>query len=287
VIDLSFPLYRRYFDYAILTAVFQMNSLLLHIAPRGLLLLLLSICPSIHAESSAGNVESISATDLQNQFEAIEIKPLQAGEQSFTVLEKPAMTAFTKGTVILVPDWSQHAASPRMINLLRQQLVDYGWNTMAMMVPPPMTETTAETLLTYQTELLARLQAVMKSTENSTGSIIVVAQGSSGALVNQLYQSGQLTPPEGLILLSAYLPDKALNQAVSVALAKHKIPTLDLQQQQDNAFVMASSQLRLQLVRKHIKEIYRQRLLPGSFDQPHNQQWVFNEIYGWLSYLGF
>jgi hypothetical protein len=50
---------------------------------------------------------------------------------------------------------------------------------------------------------------------------------------------------------------------------------------------MASSQLRLQLVRKHIKEIYRQRLLPGSIDQPQNQQWVFNEVYGWLSYLGF
>jgi hypothetical protein len=254
-------------------------------AARGLLLLLLS--SPIHAENAAGSVENLTATDLQNQIEPIEIKPLQAGEQSFTVLEKPAMTAFTKGTVILVPDWSQHAASPRMINLLRQQLVDYGWNTIAMMVPDPIPETNAETMLTYQTELLARLQAVMKSAENNTGSIIVVAQGSSGAMINQLYQTEQLTAPEGLILLSAYLPDKALNQAVSLALAKHKVPTLDIQQQQDNSFVMASSQLRLQLVRKHIKEIYRQRLLPGSFDQPQNQQWVFNEVYGWLSYLGF
>jgi len=264
-----------------------MITTLFQIARRGLSLVILTISLWVHAESPASNAESLLAADLQNHFDAAEVKPLQAGEQSFTVLERPAMTAFTKGTVILVPDWSQHAASPRMINLLRQQLVDYGWNTVAMMVPPPLTDTTAETLLAYQTELLARLQAVMKSVENNTGSIIVVAQGSSGALVNQLYQSGQLTPPEGLILLSAYLPDQALNQAVSLALAKHKVPTLDIQQQQDNTFVMASSQLRLQLVRKHIKEIYRQRLLPGSFDQPQTQQWVFNEVYGWLSYLGF
>lgn len=249
--------------------------------------MLLLLTPTLHAQSTVGNSESITAADLQNQLPANEIKPLQAGDQSFTVLEKPAMTAFTKGTVILVPDWSQHAASPRLINLLREQLVDYGWNTVAMMVPEPLTETSAESMLPYQTELLARLQAVMKSTENNTGSIIVVAQGSSGAMINQLYQTGQLTPPEGLILLGAYLPDKDLNQAVSLALAKHKVPTLDIQQQQDNSFVMASSQLRLRLVRKHIKEIYRQRLLPGSFDQPHNQQWVFNEVYGWLSYLGF
>lgn len=266
--------------------VFLMITFKIRSATRGLLLLLL-LSPAVDANNAELSSESFTTSDLQNQIDPIEIKPLQAGELSFTVLEKPAMTAFTKGTVILVPDWSQHAASPRMINVLRQQLVDYGWNTIAMMVPEQLTETTAETLLTYQTALLTRLQAVMKSAENNTGSIIVVAQGSSGALINQLYQTGQLTAPEGLILLSAYLPDKALNQAVSLALAKHKVPTLDIQQQQDNSFVMASSQLRLQLVRKHIKEIYRQRLLPGSLDQPQNQQWVFNEVYGWLSYLGF
>lgn len=263
-----------------------MTKTQLCLATAGFLILLL-LPASLQAESAAASRESIAAADLQNQLEPSEIKPLQAGDQSFTVLEKPAMTAFTKGTVILVPDWSQHAASPRMINVLREQLVDYGWNTMSIMVPEALTETTAETIISYQSELLLRLQAVMKSAENNTGSIIVVAQGSSGALINQLYQTDQLTPPEGLILLGAYLPDKTLNQAVSLALAKHKVPTLDLQQQHDNSFVMASSQLRLQLVRKHIKEIYRQRLLPGSFDQPQNQQWVFNEVYGWLSYLGF
>jgi hypothetical protein len=265
----------------------QMTSSQLWLTTGGLIGLLLLFLPVVAAENATASAESIITADLQNHFETEEIKPLQAGDQSFTVLEKPAMTAFTKGTVVLVPDWSQHAASPRMINVLRQQLVDYGWNTISMMVPEPLSETTVESMLTYQAELLVRLQAVMKSAEKNTGSIIVVAQGSSGALINQLYQTGQLTTPEGLILLGAYLPDKALNQAVSLALAKHKVPTLDLQQQQDNSFVMASSQLRLQLVRKHIKEIYRQRLLPGSFDQPQNQQWVFNEIHGWLSYLGF
>jgi hypothetical protein len=40
-------------------------------------------------------------------------------------------------------------------------------------------------------------------------------------------------------------------------------------------------------VRKHIKELYRQRILPGSMDDRHNQQWLFSEVNGWLSYLGY
>lgn len=256
--------------------------------PITALLVLLFYCSTtVTAAELAASSESLHTQDLQRQLASAEFSTLQAGEQQFMTLYKPAMTAFNKGTVVLLPDWSQHAASPRMINLLRQQLVDYGWNTLSVMVPDPLPLTYAENLLTYQNELLLRLQAVMSKVQSSTGSVVIVAQGSSGAILNQLYQSSELAKPDALVLLSAYLAEPALNDAVSLALATHKIPTLDIQQQQDNAFVLASSKLRQQLVRKHIKELYRQRLLPGSMDDTLNQQWVFNEINGWLSYLGY
>jgi hypothetical protein len=248
------------------------------------LLMFSSLTPAVEMPAS---VESSHSLDLQRQLASSEFETLKAGDATFTTLYKPAMTAFTKGTVILLPDWSQHAASPRGIDMLRQQLVDYGWNTLAVMVPDPVPQPDAENLLTYQNELLLRLQAAMEKAQSKTGSVIVVAQGSSGAILNQLYQSSDVAKPDGLVLLSAYLAEPALNDAVSLALAKHKVPTLDIQQQNDNAFVLASSTLRLQLVRKHIKELYRQRILPGSMDDRHNQQWLFSEINGWLSYLGY
>ena len=233
------------------------------------------------------SVEQSSGADLQHYLAADEVISLKSGDQPFVALSKPAMTAFTKGSVILVPDWSQHAASPRMINLLRQQLVDYGWNTLAIMVPDPLPQSTAENLLSYQTELAQRMKAAIAQLEKNSGYMIVIAQGSSAGMLNQLYESKQLPSPDGLILLSAYLADRDLNNAMSLALAKHKIPTLDIMQQLDNSSVLSSSQYRLQLMRKHLKEIYRQRLLPGSVDELHNQQWVFNEIYGFLTFLGF
>ncbi len=245
------------------------------------------LCYKVCRNACHDRKHSTHSFDLQRQLPGNELENLKAGDVTFTTLYKPAMTAFTKGTVILLPDWSQHAASPRAINLLRQQLVDYGWNTLAVMVPDPVPQPDAENLLTYQNELLLRLQAAMEKAQSKTGSVIVVAQGSSGAILNQLYQSSDVAKPDGLILLSAYLAEPALNDAVSLALAKHKVPTLDIQQQNDNAFVLASSTLRLQLVRKHIKELYRQRILPGSMDDRHNQQWLFSEVNGWLSYLGY
>lgn len=248
------------------------------------LLLLSSLTQAVEM---APSIESAHTLDLQRQLASSEFETLKAGDLSFVTLYKPAMTAFTKGTVVLLPDWSQHAASPRAINMLRQQLVDYGWNTLSVMVPDPLPHPDAESLLAYQNELLLRLKAVMEKAQSKTGSVIVVAQGSSGAMLNQLYQSSDLVKPDGLVLLSAYLTEPALNEAVSLALAKHKVPTLDIQQQNDHPFVMATSQLRLQLVRKHIKELYRQRILQGRMDDSHNQQWLFSEVNGWLSYLGY
>ena len=87
------------------------------------------------------------------------------------------------------------------------------------------------------------------------------------------------------MLIGAAIQDMTLNQQVAEALSQHKVPTLDLLPQTDNNFARNSGTLRLQLVRKHIKEIYRQRLLPGSVEQ--DQPWLGREILGWLSYIGY
>jgi hypothetical protein len=214
-----------------------------------------------------------------------EISMLKNAEQEFLTLELKAMTPFTKGTVILIPDWSQHAASPRAINHLRNTLVDYGWNTIAMMVAEPLATVDSESLLSYQTEFQGRLAEVLKRAATKPGNVIIVAQGSSGALINNMLQAEQLTAPQGLVLLSAYLQDPKLNQAVSLAISQHKVPTLDILHHDDNSIVAASSKIRLQLTRKSMKELYRQRILLGDIDD--EPDWLFKEVYGWLTYIGY
>ena len=154
-----------------------------------------------------------------------------------------------------------------------------------MMVPDALASVDTETLLAYQTEFQGRLAEVLKRAASKHGNLIIIAQGSSGALINTMIQREQISAPQGLILLSAYLADAKLNQAVSLAISQHKIPTLDILHNQDNSVVAASSKIRLQLTRKSMKELYRQRILAGTVDD--EPEWLFKEVYGWLTYIGY
>ena len=100
-----------------------------------------------------------------------------------------------------------------------------------------------------------------------------------------MYKNEDLAAPQALVLIGAAIQDVTLNEQVAEAISKHKVPTLDLLPQTDNPYARNSSILRLQLVKKHIKEIYRQRLLPGSVEQDH--PWLAKEIIGWLRYIGY
>lgn len=250
------------------------------------LIAVLLICLSTFSEAEALLWdEQQTNADLQRQIAASQIQSLQQEQQQFLVLQRSAMTSFSKGTVVLVPDWSQHAASPRAVEYLRNYLIDYGWNTIAMMVPPGTDSRELADLQSYQQLLLQRLKLVMQEAEKAPGAIIVIGLGHSGAVLNTLYKNEELKAPQALVLIGAAIQEVALNEQVAQAISQHKVATLDLLPQADNSFATHSSNLRLQLVRKNLKEMYRQRLLPGSVEQ--NQLWLGREILGWLHYIGY
>lgn len=246
--------------------------------------LLVSLATFSRADTQLWDEPQTNA-DLQRQIAASQIQSIQQEQQQFLVLQRSAMTAFSKGTVVLVPDWSQHAASPRAVNYLRNYLIDYGWNTVAMMVPPGTGSQELTDLQSYQQLLLQRLKLVMLEAEKSPGAIVVIGLGHSGAVLNTLYKNDELKAPQALVLIGAAIQETNLNEQVAQAISQHKIPTLDMLPQSDNSFATHSSTLRLQLVRKHLKEMYRQRLLPGTVEQ--NQVWLGREILGWLHYIGY
>ena len=235
---------------------------------------------------SAASAEQNATADLLRQFPDDEVLQLSAQQQDFMLLQRENMTSYTKGTVILLPDSSEHPASPKYINQLRQQLTHYGWHTLALMPPALPSELATDSLQSYQTNLKERLNAAQQKAEQNSGVTIVIAQGSSAAALNELYANEQLAEPAALIMLGAYLPDPNLNRAFAKALATHHVPTLDISTQQDNNLVLAQLSYRRQLTNKHLKAVYRQRLVNGSGYNADTQQWVFQEIYGWLSSVG-
>lgn len=236
--------------------------------------------------TASTSVEQNAGADLLRQFPADEILQLTAQQQEFVLLQRENMTSYTKGTVILLPDASEHPASPKYINLLRQQLTDYGWYTLALMPPSLPVELTADTLQTYRQSLRERLTAAQQQAQQHSGVTIVIAQGSSAALLNQLYADAQVNEPAAFIMLGAYLPEISFNRDFAKALATHQVPTLDISTGQDNKMVISQLRYRKQLANKHLKAVYRQRLINGSGYNADTQQWVFQEIYGWLSSVG-
>lgn len=231
--------------------------------------------------------EQALTADLTRQIPVYEQIELSANGNSFLLLQRESMTSFTKGTAILVPDWSQHAASPKNIDHLRQQLTDYGWHTLAVMPPSyPELPLTAESLQQYQIGLKDRMEAVQHAAGQKPGVSIVIAQGSSAAVLNRLYADEQLPEPAAFIMLGAYLPDHELNRQLAKALASHQIPTLDINHQYDNGYVSSQLKLRQQMAKKQLKAIYRQRQIIGSGYHNDEQEWVLQEIYGWLTSVG-
>lgn len=248
------------------------------------ILLLLSCCT---VASEPMSMEEWHKSDLSWQLPADEITELLAGDKSFLALKRAAFTAKVKGTILFVPDWSQHASSPKYLNLLRKEFNDYGWDTLAIAVPDAPFENDTPSLDSYKEQLQQRITVAMTSimTENST--VIVVAQGSSAALISQLYADKKLQEPQSLILLEAYLPAADQQRSLPLAIAKQQVPTLDLMQQQGNQQIAAQWQLRKQLAKQQQKLLYRQREISGLIAQAETQQRVFKEIHGWLSYQGY
>lgn len=224
--------------------------------------------------------------DLQQQILATELIELSTGTDSFTVLQREALTSFSKGTAILVPDWAEHPASPDYINALRQQLNDFGWHTLAIMAPPPAEFDIEQNATDYQQQLAERMLAAIRLAETQGGNIIVIAKGSNAALLNRLYNSDEVAAPAAFIMLGAYLADVKLNRELANHIAKQSIPTLDISHQRDNRFANANLKLRQQLVNRNLKAQYRQRQLTGTFYDADIHAWVLKEITGWLQSIG-
>jgi hypothetical protein len=241
---------------------------------------------SIATNAATLSQEQLNRADLLRQMPATEMLELTAQQQAFMLLQRDNMTSYTKGTALLLPDASEHAASPKHIDLLRQRLNDYGWHTLALTPPALPAHLAADNLPDYQLMVLERVKAAQLQAQQQPGVMIVIAQGSSAAILNQLYATAQLTEPAAFIMLGAYLPNDELNREIAKSLATHQVPTLDISHKQDNRLVTGQLGQRRQLANKHLKAVYRQRLVGGSGYDADTQQWVFHEIYGWLSSVG-
>ncbi|MFT4924379.1 MAG: hypothetical protein ACI8WB_000457 [Phenylobacterium sp.] len=254
--------------------------------------------------------------DINRFFQPDELKQLQGGDSDFYVLFRDDMTGRPKGVALLIPDWGMSTANNRGLEYLRTQLGDYGWVTLSMTVPnskesvyttqtsapvdqpgsasrasansrpKPIRSFNEQYMEQYGLQLKMRMMALNSEAENYQGYFIVIAQGSSAAVLASLYAKGELPEPEAFILLSAFMPDMALNRQMNQDIAVTAVPTLDIYQERDSRWLRHNVKLRRKLAKKNFKVHYRQKELYGDISYHNQNQRMLKEIYGWLSSMG-
>ena len=88
-----------------------------------------------------------SAQGLERQLPKDEQQTLQADQESFLALWKPANAPEAKGLVILVPGADESADWPRAIQPLRLKLPDVGWSSLSLTLPDSKSAPLPEALL--------------------------------------------------------------------------------------------------------------------------------------------
>jgi hypothetical protein len=252
--------------------------------------------------------------DADRYFKADEIKPLLAGEQDFYVLFRDDMTGRPKGVALLIPDWGQTATSSRGLDFLRTTLPDYGWVTLSMTAPQsraqvfntqlPTEPATAVTeikvakpptpvryidedyMKTYELQLKMRMLALTDEAQNYQGYFIVIAQGSSAAVLASLYAKEELDEPEAMILLDASVPDFKLTEKMNQDITANAVPTLDIYQSRNSRWSRENIKMRRKLARKNFKVSYRTKELHGDISYYNQNQRMLKIVYGWMSSLG-
>ena len=76
-----------------------------------------------------------TAAELARLLPSAEVLSLQASDEAFVALWRPANVAEPKGLVILLPGDGESADWPRGIGPLRRGLPDHGWHTLSVSLP--------------------------------------------------------------------------------------------------------------------------------------------------------
>lgn len=250
----------------------------------------------------------IASADLLRYAPETEIKSLIAGESQFTALISEQDGSVIRGSALLLPDISLHPNQSATFYQLRYALNQYGWISVAGIMPEIMHQqlkdelqlkqlierpnnTLDVVLEDTQKQYINQLQLVMSSMLEEAsaypGLRMIVAQGATAGWLVEGLASQQLEMPDVLVLISPYLPDQKLNQKLPAKIAQLPVPILDVWSERDNPWAKATVMARKKASKRYLTMHYRQRELFGFRGLETTDARLGKEIYGYVTYLGW
>lgn len=224
--------------------------------------------------------------DIVRQYPSLELTTITTAETSIQLARVPAVTRQSRGTLILMPAQQRHLLSPQLWGFLFKHLPASGWSILAL---PELEAHHAQdhgtALAANKAQLTARWQALQQLAP--AGPLIILVQGEvAGAWHTLLMEQDELNIA-AVISIGAYLKDPVQQRQLQQQMTNVKVPILDLLTGADHPWSAMDSQQRQLLARAQSNPLYRQRYLPDMHYHGSQQEWLFKEILGWLSSLGF
>ncbi len=210
---------------------------------------------------------------------------LKAGELDFLAIHAPANTDTTRGAVILLhgmganPDWTD------VIQPLRSELPEHGWETLSLQLPVASADAPSKAYLALISEAGPRIGAAVDFLKQEGSSNMVLIGHSLGARMGAEYLA-QGTPPEIRAFVAVGLSAR-MEQTESGslgALQGIRIPILDIYGSRDLDSVLQSAPARAAAARKARNPDYRQTEIAGAnhFFQGLEDTLV-TRVYAWIS----
>jgi pimeloyl-ACP methyl ester carboxylesterase len=282
--------------------------------------LLLAVTPALSAaetppDAAAATETSASPAPLSRQeaaLAALKETPLKGEKLELNENGTAVFSLFTpangkrRGGVVLLHDIGGHVDSPGVIHPLRNQLPEYGWATLSIMLPPlDGDQPTTAWLDSCRSRIAA---AISELKQRGIESVVLAGHGQGALAAADYLTSGGSQNVKGLIVIGM---DGSLNKQEprldgSEVLARVQVPILDIFGGHDFTGVLNSAQRRASAAQrregdektahsvysdiarnyteqKGDKVGYRQlRIAPASHDFTRQEALLVRRVRGWL-----
>lgn len=211
---------------------------------------------------------------------------LTAGGVNFLGLYTEAGTDKRKGAVILVHGRGAHPAWPDVIEPLRMQLPDMGWDTLSIQMPVLENEAEDKDYVPLMPEVPARIQAAVDYLKNLGVKKIIIAGHSTGASMASYYLATHHDPDvKGFAIISGGegVPNDERMDSVKNFQKINGIAVIDIRGGEDQERIRELVNQRQEISSKHRSNRYETLVIPGAghFYRGHESELVA-DLDDWL-----
>lgn len=249
------------------------------------LFILSAVLLSAPALASDSAKEKRWQTQIVDSLMVGEAITLQAGTTDFLALYAESTTPKTRGGIILLHGIGVHPAWPDVIEPLRTELPDHGWATLSLQMPILPNEATVKDYVPLLDEAPARIQAgIAFLRSKKIKNIAIVAHSLGAAMASAFLADNPNSGVRAFVGIGMGYSDADLRLDNSVAIARLKLPVLDIYGSRDLESVRRHAAKRLTAANKSSNKRYTQIKVDGAdhfFNGMDNL--LVKRVHGWLT----